>query len=153
MPVHWSLILLALAQASSPVTFTSDIRPPRPQVGQTIELRVVASWPNTVSALLPRFETWTGPFEVVQIDAGAPSPATGDRTSLAWQIRLRTFDVGQVRIPGIQFDFQQVGLRERQSARTDDFVVESLAPAVEAGASLRPLCRRAGHRRHQYSFV
>ena len=89
--------------------------------------------------MLPRFDTWTGPFEVVQIDAGAPASAVGDRTSAIWQIRLRTFDLGEVRIPGIPFDFQQLGLRERQSARTDDFVVESLAPAVEAGASIRPL--------------
>jgi hypothetical protein len=139
MPVRWSVMLLALAQASSPVIFTTDIRPQQPQVGQTIELRVIASWPGTVSNLSPRFDTWTGPFEVVQIDAGTPASAVGDRTSATWQIRLRTFDLGQVRIPGIPFDFQQLGLRERQSARTDDFVVESLAPAVEAGASIRPL--------------
>lgn len=138
-PVCWSLVLLALAQASSPVIFTSDIRPQQPQVGQLIELRVIASWPGTVSNVLPRFDTWTGPFEVVQIDTGAPASAEGDRASAIWQIRLRTFDLGDVRIPGIPFDFQQLGLRERQSARTDDFVVESLAPAVEAGASIRPL--------------
>src|ERR1700704_5319958 len=108
MLAGWALMMLALAQASSPVTFTSDIRPPRPQVGQTIELRVIASWPSSVSGVLPRFDTWTGPFEVVQIDAGAPAGAAGDRSSVIWQIRFRTFDVGQVRIPGIQVDFQQI---------------------------------------------
>ena len=139
MLVVWPLMMLALAQVSSPVTFTSDIRPPRPQVGQTIELRVIASWPSSVSGVLPRFDTWTGPFEVVQIDAGAPAGAADDRSSVIWQIRFRTFDVGQVRIPGIQVDFQQIGLSERQSERTDDFVVESVAPAIEEGASIRPL--------------
>jgi hypothetical protein len=136
--VHWLLTVFALAQGSVPLAaVSSEIRPSRLPVGGTFELRLAAAWPNSVSQVLPRFETWTGPFEIVDIEARPATNGNGGSESRVWLIRLRTFEVGLVRIPGMHVDFQRLG--ERRSVETSEVTVESLAPAVDRNGRLRPL--------------
>ncbi len=134
----WPLILLALAQAPGPIAFTSDLRPNPSRVGETIELRLTATWPKNVDRVSPRFDTWVGPFEIVQIDAGGLAMANA-RESQVWVIRLRTFEAGRVTIPGLRVDFQEIGAVDSGSAQTNDFVVESVAPSVDRAGSVRPM--------------
>jgi hypothetical protein len=137
--VTWFLMLLALAQAPSALDLAADAQPTRQRAGQVIELRVIATWPTTVSDVSPRLEAWTGPFEVVHVDAGATNSLPGGRNSRIWVLRVRTFELGAVTIPGIRFGFRQAGLQEQQFARTNDFGVESVVPNLKLGGTVRPL--------------
>lgn len=133
----WLLALAALAGSPPPITFSSEVRPATPRIGDTFEIHVSATWRPPVIRVVPALEQWPGPFEVVRVDVSQPS-ATDGSESRTWIVRLRTFDRGRVTIPAIPFDYQETGAAAPGRVEVRSFDLEIGVPVVDEKGTIRP---------------
>jgi hypothetical protein len=147
----WSLTLWAItcgllwicqpahAQQQAPVTVLAGLDRTQATVGDPVGLTVTIRYPSTATLDAGDLGTQMAPFEVLSADPPADQRAADGTNERRFRFKIAAYQTGQLRLPPLTVSYTLEGQTGQAQSPPLSFSVESVIPAGEKPADIRPL--------------